>query len=823
MIKRVLLISAIILSDLFALSAVTITPEHKQRARELVDKMTLDEKLSYLSGETSFSLRPIERLGIPRILLADGPQGIRNHCKHSTLYPCGILAAATWNRDVINRYGQGLGNDARARGVSILLGPGVNIYRSPLCGRNFEYMGEDPYLTSEISSEYIKGVQSRGVIATVKHFAANNQEWSRHHASSDVDERTLQEIYFPAFRKAVSKAGTGAVMSSYNLLNGVHTTEHPWLNTHILRDTWEFDGILMSDWTSVYSTVNAANSGLDLEMPKAVHFKDSLLRDALTSGRITMASIDSKVTHLLQTFIAFGLLDREAKDETIPLDCESSRDAALETAREGIVLLRNEGDILPLKGRTVVFGTNADTIVSGGGSGAVSAFSIKPLSKALTQMSRSASYLSENDIYTDIVPRFYADGTKKEYGLHGSYFKNIDFSGEPAAVRVDNTVNFDYGYSGPFKDFPSDKFSIRWTGIYVPEKDETLKIGVGGDDGYRLYINDSIVTGHWGNHSFSERVVNYNVKARQEYRFRLDYFDSSGGAKVTLSVKSLDRERLNKALAKADNVVLCTGFNGDTEGEGGDRSFSLPEYEENFIRELAAVNPNLIVVLNSGGAVDLTRWIDSTRAILMAWYPGQEGGRALAEILTGKISPSGKLPISYDRSLTESPTFGNYYDNRMKMRSTETRECRHVEYREGIFTGYRGYDRAGRRPLFPFGFGLSYSTFEFSGLELKPLGDNTVKVSFDIKNTGRRRAAEVAQVYVSDADCSVPRPLKELKGFEKIELAPGESRHVEIVLDEEAFSFYDIDSHKFIVEPGRFEISVGNSSEFLPLKKSIIL
>lgn len=823
MIKRALLITTILLSNLFALGAVTITPEHKQRARELVDRMTLDEKLSYLAGETSFSLRPIERLGIPRILLADGPQGIRNHCKHSTLYPCGILAAATWNRDVINRYGQGLGNDARARGVSILLGPGVNIYRSPLCGRNFEYMGEDPYLTSEISSEYIKGVQSRGVIATVKHFAANNQEWSRHHASSDVDERTLQEIYFPAFRKAVQKAGTGAVMSSYNLLNGVHTTEHPWLNTHILRDTWGFDGILMSDWTSVYSTVNAANSGLDLEMPKAVHFKDSLLRDALASGRITMATIDNKVAHLLQTFIAFGLLDREAKDATIPLDCESSRNAALETAREGIVLLRNEGGILPLKGRTVVFGTNADTIVSGGGSGAVSAFSVNPLSKALTQMSRSASYLSENDIYTDIMPQFYADASKNERGLLGSYFKNMDFSGEPDVVRTDKVVDFDYGYSAPFKDFPSDKFSMRWTGIYVPDKDETLKIGVGGDDGYRLYVNDSIVTGHWGNHSFSQRVVNYSVKAGQEYRFRLDYFDSSGGAKVTLSVKSLDRDRLNKALAKADNVVLCTGFNGDTEGEGGDRSFSLPEYEENFIREIAAVNPNLIVVLNSGGAVDLTRWIDNTRAILMAWYPGQEGGRALAEILTGKISPSGKLPISYDRSLTESPTYGNYYDNRMKMRSTETRECRHVEYREGIFTGYRGYDRAGRSPLFPFGFGLSYSTFEFSGLELQPLGDNTVKVSFDIKNTGRRRAAEVAQVYVSDADCSVPRPLKELKGFEKVELAPGESRHVEIVLDEEAFSFYDIDSHKFIVEPGRFEIAVGNSSEFLPLKKSIIL
>ncbi|MDE7407657.1 MAG: beta-glucosidase, partial [Muribaculaceae bacterium] len=337
-IKKIIIAIALITVNVSGLQAVTITQKDKERAWELVGQMTLDEKLSYLSGETSFSLRPIERLGIPRILLADGPQGIRNHCKHSTLYPCGILAAATWNRSLIRRYGESLGADARARGVGVLLGPGVNIYRSPLCGRNFEYMGEDPYLTSEIACEYINGVQSRGVIATVKHFAANNQEWSRHHVSSDVDERTLQEIYFPAFRKAVQLAGVGAVMNSYNLINGVHATENRWLDTQILRQDWGFDGILMSDWTSVYSTVNAVNAGLDLEMPKAVQFTDSLLRDALSSGRITIGAIDEKVAHMLQTFIAFGLLDRENNVlSDIALDSETSRATALATAREGIV------------------------------------------------------------------------------------------------------------------------------------------------------------------------------------------------------------------------------------------------------------------------------------------------------------------------------------------------------------------------------------------------------------------------------------------------------------------------------------------------------
>lgn len=805
-------------------SAVTISEADKARAKELVSQMTLGEKISYISGETSFSLRPIERLGIPRILLADGPQGIRNHCKHSTLYPCGLLAAATWNRDAIFRYGESLGDDARARGVGILLGPGVNIYRSPLCGRNFEYMGEDPFLTSEIACEYISGVQSRGVISTVKHFAANNQEWSRHHASSDVDERTLNEIYFPAFRKAVQKAGVGAVMNSYNLLNGVHATENRWLNTDVLRDAWGFDGLLMSDWTSVYSTVGAANSGLDLEMPKGVFFTDSLLRAAIAEGRVSEKEIDRKVEHMLQTFSAFGLLDRaDNKDTAIPLDYEPSRLTALNAAREGIVLLKNEGDILPLKGRTVVLGTNADTIVSGGGSGAVYPFAISPLSRALPAMSRKASFLPETAIYADILSEIFSDSTMTHRGLTGRYFKNQKFEGTPAMERIDEAVNFDYGYGAPAEGFPTDGFSATWEGYYFPSRDEMLKIGVGGDDGYRLSINDSVVAAHWGNHSYSERVVSYPVKKGERYKMRLDYFDASGGAKVALNLTRLDRESLEKALKRVDNVVYCTGFNGDTEGEGFDRPFALPEYEEQFICSLAELCPNLVVVLNSGGAVDLTRWGASAKALLMAWYPGQEGGTALAEILTGRISPSGKLPITYDRILAENPAAGNYYPNRTKVRSTESKECAHVEYKEGIFGGYRGYNRDNRQPLYPFGYGLSYSTFDFSDLQLQKMGEDRVEVSFTLTNTGKREASEVAQVYVSDVEASAPRPVKELKGFEKLKLKPGESRRVSVMLDSEAFSFYDLSQHCFVLEPGEFIISVGNSSANLPLSQTITL
>lgn len=311
-----------------ALNSQTIDQQAIDRAKALVSQMTLREKIDYLSGETSFSLRAIPRLGIPRILLADGPVGLRNHAPHSTLYPASVLSAATWNRSLLHRLGNSLGDDARARGVGILLGPGVNITRSPLCGRNYEYFGEDPYLTGELALQYIEGLQQRGVMATIKHFAGNNQEWSRHHVSSEIDERTLNEIYFPAFRKAVEQGHVGAVMDSYNLLNGVHSTENNWLNNVVLRQAWGFKGILMSDWTSVYSIAAAANWGIDLEMPKGKHFNYDKLKPLLESGVVDTTTINLKVQHLLQTLIAFGLLDRTQKDSTIALDCPTSRQTA---------------------------------------------------------------------------------------------------------------------------------------------------------------------------------------------------------------------------------------------------------------------------------------------------------------------------------------------------------------------------------------------------------------------------------------------------------------------------------------------------------------
>ncbi len=816
--KNTLLFILMLFIVAMPLTAVEISDNDIARARAIVEKMTLDEKIACLSGKTSFSLRENKRLGIPEIRLADGPQGIRNHAPHSTLYPCGILAAATWNRDIVNRYGASLGDDARARGVGILLGPGVNIYRSPLCGRNYEYMGEDPYLTSEMAVQYINGVQSRGVIATVKHFAANNQEWNRHHASSDVDERTFHEIYFPAFRKAVQKAGVGAVMNSYNLVNGVHATENPWLDIEILRKLWGFKGILMSDWTSVYSTANAANAGLDLEMPKQVFFTPEKLKAELATGRITEAVIDKKVEHLLSTFSAFGLLDRVQKLDSIELDYAPSRETALAVAREGIVMLKNDKGILPLRGRTVVLGPNADTICSGGGSGSVSPFSVVPVSRALKAMRKNTVLLTDDVLYKDITAKVCTDTTYTTHGFTGRYYKNQKMQGEPDRVRIDSIIDFWWEYGKPFEDFPDDHFSASWSGCYRADRDGQLKIRIGGDDGYRIFVNDSLVAGDWGNHAFSSREVEYDVASGRDYRIKVDYFDNISSANISCSLLLLDEELLARELRRADNVVYCTGFDGNVEGEGFDRSFALPGYQERFIAKLAAMNPSLSVVVNAGGGVDFSRWADKARSILMAWYPGQEGGTDIAEILTGKLSPSGKLPISIETKLADNPCSENYHQN-----APSNRECSHVDYREGVFTGYRGYDRSGIEPMYPFGFGLSYSTFDFSNLDVKKTGQDSVVVSFDIKNTGKRAASEVAQIYVGDVECSSPRPKKELKGFEKVNLKPGETRRMEVSLDKEAFAFYDLDKHDFVVEPGAFVIYVGNSSANLPLSQEITL
>lgn len=673
--KKVVISVALVLSVTLA-GAQEITQACKDRAKSLVDQMTLQEKVEYIAGyRDGFYIRPVERLGIPEIRMADGPQGVRNNTK-STLFACGVAAAASWDQALAYEMGVALGQDSRARGVHILLGPGVNIYRSPLCGRNFEYMGEDPYLASRTAVNYIEGVQSQGVMATIKHFALNNQEYDRHHVSTNADERTMNEIYFPAFRTAVEEAKVGSVMTSYNLVNNVHASESGFLMKDNLREKWGFDGFVMSDWTSTYSTLGIVKGGLDLEMPRAFYFKYELIKPLIDSGVIRESEIDEKVQHILQTLIAFGFLDRPQLDKSISEDNTYSREVAYKMACESAVMLKNDG-VLPLKAgrknRIVVMGPNADRIPCGGGSGKVD-----PL-----------------------------------YSI--SLYAGLGQLGKNYPVQLIE---------------PADK-------------------------------------------------LDYNTPENVE------------------------------ALESASSVVICAGFDTETEKENHDRTFTLPEGQDAMIKFAAAHNSNVIVVIYSGGGFDMSAWKDDVKAIIMGWYPGQEGGLALARMLAGEFSPSGRLPMSIEACWEDNPVHDSYY-TKEKAENKRGFTNRYVTYNEGVFMGYRGYDRLGTKPLYPFGYGLTYGDFEYSDLSVVPSGDG-VDVKFTLTNHGKMAAAEVAQVYVGELCPSVPRPVKELKGYARVQLGKGESKSVTVHLGKEAFAFYDVDIHDFRVNAGKFSIMVGAS------------
>ena len=804
------------------MSAQQITQQAKERAAELVKKMTLEEKLEYIGGyKKGFSIRGIPRLGIPEILMADGPQGVRNDTK-STMYACGIASAATWNREVSENMGKGLGQDARARGVHIMLGPGVNIYRMPLCGRNFEYFGEDPYLASETAVAYINGMQSQGVMATIKHFAGNNQEWDRHHVSSDIDERTLNEIYFPAFRKAVQVAKTGAVMSSYNMLNGQHATENRDLTIHTLRDKWGFEGIFMSDWNATYSCVGAANNGLDLEMPSGRLMNPKDLKEAIDNGIVDERTIDLKVQHILQALISFGFFDRPQLDKSIPEKNEFSNQAALEMAREGIVLLKNEASMLPLKkGKIVVCGPNSGNIPTGGGSGYVHPFQTVSVGQGMQQMgSKYKTTILANPTLSADMADYYVDEAGTKPGLKGEYFNNKECNGKAVATRTDNTINFNWKQGSPMNGIKKDGFSIRWTGYYIPKQDGVMLLQITGDDGFRMFINDTPVINDWRNHKSTKRETCKTVKAGEKYKVRIEYYDNSSDALISFKQGRFDSDNTwKKELSKADVVVFCAGFNASNERENSDRTFELPDGQEKLIDMISQYNKNLIVLVNSGGSVNMNGWSDKAKGILMTWYPGQEGGLAIAEILTGKVNPSGHLPITLEKKLEDNPCYNNYYQNQFNSYRNGTSFTR-VRYKEGIFNGYRGFEKNGVAPLYPFGYGLSYTTFAYSNLKVEKNGSGCV-VSFDIKNTGKVPGAEVAQVYVGDVECKVVRPVKELKGYQKIYLKKGETKHVEIPLDADAFKYYDIFAHDFVLEPGDFNIYVGASVEDIRLKSTV--
>jgi beta-glucosidase len=804
----------------------------EQQVESILGKMTLEEKIDLLGGVDGFYIRGVPRLGVPRFKMADGPLGVRNFGPATTM-AAGIALSATWNPALAERVGTEIGRDARAKGVHVLLGPGVNIYRAPMNGRNFEYLGEDPFLASRIAVGYIRGVQSQGVSATVKHFMGNNSEFDRHNVDSVIDERTMRELYLPVFESAVKEAHVGAIMDSYNLTNGVHLTQNGYLNMDVVKKEWGFNGIIMSDWSATYDGVAAANAGLDLEMPSGQFMNRTNLLPAIEQGKVSIATVDDKVRRILRTAIQFGWLNREQTDLAVPRYNQQGRQVALQAARESLVLLKNEGTLLPLhKAHTksvAVIGPNAYPAVPvGGGSARVQPFAAVSFLEGLgnylgtaapVYYSRGIPTLSEMADATS----FSTAAANGEPGLRVEYFENAELQGTPALTRIETHV--DIGRA-PGRLFPEHTSSDRWAGYFSPQRAGSYEIFVEstGEDGgyYRLYVDDNLLFDNW---TITTAIMNSAAlqleatphKIVLEHHGRSNWLGTRLRLGIVPSSNVVDPEAKVLA-AEADVVILAVGFDPETESESADRTFRLPPGQNELIRQMVAANRNTVVVITSGGAVDMEPWLDRVPSILQAWYPGQEGGTALAEVIFGDVNPSGRLPVTFERRWEDNPAHDSYYP---------APGTKRVVYREGVFVGYRGFDHNGTKPLFPFGHGLSYTTFAYRNLSVGPakgtqMSSGQVQVQFDLTNTGKVEGAEVAQVYVGGKPSS-PLQAKELKGFAKVNLRSGETRRVTVNLDRRAFSYYDVATKQWQADPGQYDVLVGRSAAAVELRGTFTL
>lgn len=699
-----------------------------QRVADLLSRMTTEEKVSLLAGSGWMESTGVPRLGIPAIKMADGPMGIRIwtgssaetsveglvRTFSSTAFPAGINLAASWDPALARDEGRVIGEEVVSVGRDMILGPTVNIQRTPLWGRNFESYGEDPYLAGRIATGYVQGVQSQGVIPAVKHFVVNNQEFERHRIDVEVSERALHEIYFPAFEAAIRDGHAWVVMSSYNKVNGTYAAESPLLKQELYQSL-DFKGFVISDWGSTYSTAATVSAGMDLEMPggapmrrwiagagpkaagnDAGYLVPEKVLPLVNDGTIPMKNLDENVGRMLTVIFASGLFDHPHAGG-VAIDTAAQRAVARKAADEGIVLLKNEHAVLPLSPETLhsiaVIGPGAAVPrAGGGGSGLV-------------------------------------------------YAKHVISPLEGIRTRA-GKVNVSYAL-----------------GAVMPGEE--------------------------------------SASSTEESRKKL----------------------LDEAVAAAresDAALVFVGYSWKLETEGKDRpTMELPEGQNELVQAVAAVNKKTIVILNGGDSVNLSKWVGDVPGLVDAWYGGEEGGNAISDVLFGDVNPSGRLPFTFLRRLEDSPSYGNYPGDNL-----------HVKYAEGIYVGYRYFDKhAESTPLFPFGYGLSYTSFAFSDLKLPKsmTGEKPATVSVVVRNTGNRKGAEVVQMYVGNPGATVDRPVRELKGFERVELAPGESRTVTFHLDRRALSFYDTGKHAWTAQPGRFEISVGSSSRDLPLHGAFML
>ncbi len=792
------------------------------RVEDLLKRMTPEEKIDLLGG-TGFATKPIERLGIPPLKMTDGPLGVR--WGKSTAFPAGIAMASTWDTSIINKLGSAIGREVKGKGRDVILGPCVNIARIPMGGRNFESFGEDPFLASRMAVSYIEGVQKENVAATVKHFAANNQEYERMFVNVKVNERALNEIYLPAFKAAVKEANVLCVMSAYNKVDGAYCSENDYLLKIKLKDDWKFDGLVISDWGAVHSTIPTAQGGLDLEMPTGKYLNNATLSDAVKNGTVSEKTINDKVRSILRIIIKLGLIDHPRKENPALINSKENQQIALQTAREGIVLLKNADSILPLNKNKLksiaVIGPNAAIARTGGGSSRVTpVFSVSPLDALKQKLGTKVKINYAPGISLDgdasaIESSFLFQPGDKENGLKGEYFNNKNLKGDPSFTRIDKQIDFDWGNGSPGKRLDKDNFSVRWTGYIKPVKSGDYMLDVLSDDGTRLFVNDKLVIDDWKDHGAETHSCKINFEAGKKYKIKLEYYENAGGALVKLSWRFPGEDLIKNAVeaaVKSDVAIIFAGTSDQYESEGKDRdNLILPNNQDKLINAVAEVNKNVIVVLTTGSPVLMNKWINNVNGIIETWFGGEEIGNAVTDVLLGNYNPSGKLPITFLKRWEDCSAYNTY----KKQDSVS-------KYSDGIFVGYRHFDEDNIEPLFPFGYGLSYTKFAYSNLKIRDVqNDKLYNVSFELKNTGKVPGTEIAQVYISSVNSKIKRAPKELKAFKRIQLKAGESINLEIPIKKDAFAYYNSDKHNWVTAPGEYKILIGSSSRDIRLSGKV--
>ncbi len=793
----------------------------EQRVEDLLRRMTLQEKIAMLGG-TGFTTEPIARLGIPPLKMDDGPLGVR--WGKSTAFPAGTCMAASWDTSMIFQVGKAIAEEVKGKGRDEILGPCVNIARLPMGGRTFEGYGEDPYLVSRMAVSYIEGVQSEGVAATVKHFAANNQEYQRMFVNAKVSERALNEIYLPAFKAAVEDAHVLAVMAAYNKVNGYYCTENDYLLNTKLKQDWGFKGLVMSDWGAVHSSIPVAQGGMDLEMPTGQFLNDSTLMPAIKSGELKESTIDDKVRRILRVIFELGLFDHTRNPDSSLVNTPEHQRIAYRAAVEGIVLLKNDSHILPLNihdlKSVAVIGPNAAVArTTGGGSAMVDPiYSVSPLEALEKRLDGKVKIYYAQGVQlagdsSAIDSAYLYLPNEDVHGLQAEFFDNMDFKGQPKVSRTDKQIDFDFHGESPAPGIPGQAFSATWTGRLKAPGTGKYVFDLASDDGSRLFIDGKMVIDNWGQHPIQSRSYSIHLQKGKFYDIKVKYYQANGGSGVTLGLRESGDRLIRQAVVAAkrsDVAIVFAGTSSYYETEGRDRdNLALPADQDKLIEEVSKANKNTIVVMITGAPVLMNGWINHVPGLLQAWFGGDEAGNAVADVLLGKHDPSGRLPMTFPVKWSDCSAYSSYkHQDSVSV------------YSDGIFVGYRWFDKHNIKPLFPFGYGLSYTKFSYSGLKITPVGDE-YEVAFDVKNTGKVAGVEIPQLYVHDPNRAIESPVKELKKFYRVSLDPGQTALVKFMMKKSDFSHYDSAKDKWVTPPGTYDVLVGSSSRDIRLRGSL--